>query len=56
MVLQSGGSQKQGKLLQTPTEHRTKTDEPWQVRGYSWRFPNATWKVGGVSNTRKERT
>jgi len=46
MVLQSGGSSNEKALLQTPTEHRTKTDEPWQSRSYSSRWVIATWKVG----------
>jgi hypothetical protein len=42
----SGGFQNEKMLLQTPTEHRTKTDELWQVRSYSSQFAIATWKVG----------
>jgi hypothetical protein len=41
--------------IQTPTEHRTKTDEPWQRRSYSWPFPIATRKVGWGSNYRNNR-
>ena len=29
MVLQAGVSRTKRTLLQTPTEHRTQTDEPW---------------------------
>jgi hypothetical protein len=40
------GFQNEEMLLQTPTEHRTKTCEPWQVRSYSSRFAIATRKTG----------
>lgn len=49
MVLQSGGFKTQKYARQTPTEHRTKTCEPWQARSYSSRFTIATRKVGWVS-------
>jgi hypothetical protein len=43
------GFQNEEMLLQTPTEHRTKTCEPWQVRSYSSRFAIATRKTGWES-------
>jgi hypothetical protein len=39
------GVSKRRTRLQTPTEHRTKTCELWQVRSYSWPFTIATRKV-----------
>jgi hypothetical protein len=47
MVLHSGGfPNERERCFKLPREHRTKTDELWQPRGYSWRLMNATWKVG----------
>jgi len=45
------GFQNEEMLLQTPTEHRTKTCEPWQVRSYSSRFAIATRKTGWEPTT-----
>jgi hypothetical protein len=39
------GVSKRRTRLQTPTEHRTKTCELWQLRSYSWPFTIATRKV-----------
>jgi hypothetical protein len=53
------GAPKRGFLnkerFQTPTEHRAKSDELWQVRSYSWRFAIATRKVGWDPTVRNER-
>ena len=51
MVLQAGVSKRVERCFKLPLSTGTKTDEPWQVRGYSWRFTIATRKVGQGSNT-----
>jgi len=54
MVLQSGGFITRA-LLQTPTEHRRKSDELWQVRSYSSRYLIATRKDDWDPTARNER-
>jgi hypothetical protein len=49
------GFQNEESCSKTPTEHRTKTDEPWQVRSYSWLFAIATWKVLWRARSRNDK-
>jgi hypothetical protein len=48
MVLQSGGLSNKRTLLQTPTEHRAKTDELWQAEATPGGFRLPLGKSPGI--------